>query len=748
MLVCLLLILGASPASGQPIELPDDIPLAELSGEPVARQPAATVVVDKLGDGDDGDTGPGQTTLREALALAQDGDAITFDPALAGQTIVLTDTLFVDKSITLDGGQAITLSGDSQNTPLYVDAFASLTVIITGVTVADGYTPFGGGGLAIGTGHVVTVSHSAFLDNAADAEGGAIRNFGTLYLAYTTLARNQAGGGSGGGALYNAGVVVARHTTFYSNTSQNYGGAIHNDGTLTLENSTLSANVAASGGGGILNNAACNVTLDHVTLAGNGATSGGALDNWGSLTMHNSLLADSTSGGDCVNEAGGVIDDNIHNLVEDGGCNSGTSVTGFVSQDPVLGPLQDNGGPATSLGHATWTHALLDGSPAREAGDTATCLPTDQRDVSRPQGTLCDTGAFEAAPTPPSTCAVYPSTDTPLALLDPGTVTSTLTVSDVFTITDVNITLNISHSYDSDVTIDLIRDGHVVGTLLFGLGGDGDNFSNTILDDEAATSIWDGVAPFTGRFQPMQALNVLDGGPSNGEWGLAVSDSMAPDSGTLLGWELELCPGPSVGDDAPTFTSTPITAATQDAPYTYTVTTADPNSHPLTLTAPFETRPGWLDFTDLGGGSGVLYGTPDKYAVGDFGVTLYVSNSLGLTTTQSFTVTVANVNDAPIFISTPPLNQVSHLTYTYSISTTDVDGDPLTLSAPTLPGWANFAAVGNGDGVISGTPTFADIGQSLIGLRLADSWGAGAWQTFTLMVENDPPTVNAGGQRG
>ena len=56
--------------------------------------------------------------------------------------------------------------------------------------------------------------------------------------------------------------------------------------------------------------------------------------------------------------------------------------------DALIGPLAANGGP-------TPTHALLDGSPALDAADIAACPRTDQRGVRRPQGSGCDSGAFE-----------------------------------------------------------------------------------------------------------------------------------------------------------------------------------------------------------------------------------------------------------------------------------------------------------------------------------------------------------------
>jgi hypothetical protein len=66
-----------------------------------------------------------------------------------------------------------------------------------------------------------------------------------------------------------------------------------------------------------------------------------------------------------------------------------------ISADPLLGPLQDNGGP-------TFTHALLEGSPAIDAGNNAAGLDFDQRGDGYPRvsGTGADIGAFEVQTTP------------------------------------------------------------------------------------------------------------------------------------------------------------------------------------------------------------------------------------------------------------------------------------------------------------------------------------------------------------
>src|SRR5690606_6795296 len=143
-----------------------------------------------------------------------------------------------------------------------------------------------------------------------------------------------------------------------------------------------------------------NVTLIHVTFSGNSAgTNGGGLRaNNSTITLKNTIIADSVSGGDCTLSASGVIGaGSIHNLIEDTGssaCNLTHGVDGnIIGLDPKLGPLADNGG-------FTQTHALLVGSPAINAGDAAICAAApvnheSQNGVTRPQGPQCDIGAYE-----------------------------------------------------------------------------------------------------------------------------------------------------------------------------------------------------------------------------------------------------------------------------------------------------------------------------------------------------------------
>jgi len=171
--------------------------------------------------------------------------------------------------------------------------------------------------------------------------------------------------------LYNEGTALVGRTLFYNNLQYSTdltvgGGAVYNSGQLTLANSTLTGNKAWSrGGGGIWNTATGVAALANVTIAQNWAnTRAGGIVNDGSLSMANTILDGNTSttgNWDCE----GTVTATGPNLVS---TLMSCSVTGPAPTvgPALLGPLAQNGG-------ITSTHALLNGSPALNAGDAAVC---------------------------------------------------------------------------------------------------------------------------------------------------------------------------------------------------------------------------------------------------------------------------------------------------------------------------------------------------------------------------------------
>ena len=142
----------------------------------------------------------------------------------------------------------------------------------------------------------------------------------------------------------------------------------------------------------------------------------------------------------------------------------------------------------------------------------------------------------------------------------------------------------------------------------------------------------------------------------------------------------------------PVFTSTPVTTATEDAPYTYTVTATDNDGQQPPLTISFDTSPGsppvpgWLSLSPTTNNQATLSGTPQQPQVGPHQVSLRVSDG-ALSATQPFTITVANVNDAPVITTTSLPNATQGIAYSSTVTASD-DDDPLpalSFSATGLP---------------------------------------------------------------
>ncbi|MEM9663426.1 MAG: Ig-like domain-containing protein [Bacteroidota bacterium] len=188
----------------------------------------------------------------------------------------------------------------------------------------------------------------------------------------------------------------------------------------------------------------------------------------------------------------------------------------------------------------------------------------------------------------------------------------------------------------------------------------------------------------------------------------------------------------AAGNTAPQFTSTPITTAQRGVDYRYEVTAEDADGDPITLTAP--TLPPGLSFADNGDGSGLVSGAPTREGL--FEVILRASDGEG-STDQAFnlTITSAPANTAPRFTSVPITTAQRGADYRYEVTTEDAEGDPITLTAPTLPPGLSFADNGNGSGLVSGAPTREGLFEVV--LRASDGEGS-TDQGFNLTITGAP----------
>jgi len=271
-----------------------------------------------------------------------------------------------------------------------------------GAGLSLAYAGFGLGGAVYNAG-ALQASDSAFSSNGSTAgdislsppvgRGGGIYSTNQLVVSGCTFAGNAAIGGD----------PSSYHSGMYKGGTGD-GGAVWSSGALAVTNSTFATNRAAGGFNGIFGGVGARggglcvsdgtAILVNVTIAGNradgwknslnsGPAYGGGLGSSNAtVTVANSIFANSSNGG----EVSGAITDGGFNICSDATANF-SAVGSRNSTDPLLGPLENNGGPtatmvlqAASLGR----DAILSGLP-----------PVDQRGVARPQGPAGDMGAVE-----------------------------------------------------------------------------------------------------------------------------------------------------------------------------------------------------------------------------------------------------------------------------------------------------------------------------------------------------------------
>jgi len=125
---------------------------------------------------------------------------------------------------------------------------------------------------------------------------------------------------------------------------------------------------------------------------------------------------------------------------------------------------------------------------------------------------------------------------------------SIIAVTNNITITDINVTLNITYGYVEDLRVVLTSPAGTTVELLKNLSGNsGANFTSTVLDDAGATAITTATpanAPFTATYSPENSLSVLNGENSVGNWTLSVYDNWTDDSGSITSWSVEICGSP------------------------------------------------------------------------------------------------------------------------------------------------------------------------------------------------------------
>lgn len=378
----------------------------------------------------------GKISLREAIEATNNtpgADEIKFDDSLLGGVIVLAGeqlTIADDLKLSGPGADKLAIDGDERSRVVLIDdgfEGSLIEVEISGLAlqkgrsvatsgasqnaegggllnrerlvfergvVASNFAERGGGGIDAAIGSQTAIVESRIFGNVGQ-HGGGVLNAGEMRVAASEISGNSST--AGGGGIANIDDLVIADSTISGNSGE-YGGGIYNIfSDLVITNSTISGNSATIEGGGIYNFGTAKLT--NATLSGNAAPLGGGFRNayffgfTGNAEFRNTIVANSTSGNDVSALSFTLATEGV-NLISDGSYRAGPNV---IHGEARLGPLADNGGP-------TRTHALLPGSPAIDAGDSAlardaegVALVHDQRGAGYPRiiGGSVDLGAVE-----------------------------------------------------------------------------------------------------------------------------------------------------------------------------------------------------------------------------------------------------------------------------------------------------------------------------------------------------------------
>ena len=390
-----------------------------------------TWYVDGVNGNDTNDCMSQQTacrTIGHAIALTQPGTAVIMvAPA------IYVENLTIHRSLKIIGSDAATTIVDgNQAGSVFTISNANSHVYLSNLTIRNGSAQSGGG---INNSGTLAIDKSTITGNSVAGiwGGGGINSSGNLTINNSTISNNS--GNYGGGILVQSGTatinksIITNNIVINNSLGSGYGGGILNYCpfgalcSLTINDSTI-ANNNSFEGGGIFNDYYASLIINNSTISNNGASGGaGGLVFWGRgivnnstisgnsglygggmsspfrkhITLQNTIVANSPSGGNCYMQDGSTITSKGYNLSSDNTCNF-NGPGDRNNTDPMLGPLGFHGGP-------TQTVPLASGSPAIDAGNPNGCtnsngnlLTTDQRGWRRPDKNHtggCDIGAYE-----------------------------------------------------------------------------------------------------------------------------------------------------------------------------------------------------------------------------------------------------------------------------------------------------------------------------------------------------------------
>ena len=640
--------------------------------------------------------------------------------------------------LTLQNGSIVTgnSAGAGSGGGIYSTSALTNGLSIANSSVTNNTAGIGGGIYLIGTG-TVSITNSVISSNTATtgSSGGIYDGLsGGLTIDSSTISGNTAQGTAAGayaGGIYvmDAGINLILNSTISGNSANGTlggGGVYHNQtvasgGSLTIKNSTISGNTAlgtGAKGGGIFQNQGT-MYVDFSTIYGNSAAaSGGNISasalSTSNISLYNTIVANPVAGGNINNVA--QVTSVGYNLFSDSPSAAIAVSPGvLINTNPLLGTLQNNGGPTQTL-------AIDTSSPAYNVGDpNVTGAPTfDQRGAgyTRIRGFNIDIGAYEVQVLDAYNDTYAALEDVTLVRAAPGVLGNDDTSQGPISVYSVNgETSNVGQQITllSGASLQMYADGRFV----YGSATD-----------------WNGSDSFT--------YVMTNGTKVSNSATVAVtvsSDGITANPDTFIANEDTLLSGGNVVTND-TATSPPITLISDYAPGA---------SHG-TVT--------WI------GTAGAFTYLPDANYNGSDTFYYLIADALGRFEIGAVTITVTPVNDPPTFMAP---NQ----TVNEDAGPQTVVGwaNPMTTGPANESGqslvWftivsnnntALFAGAGGApsfdiNGTLRYTPATNANGVATIGIKLTDNGGianggvdTSAVQYFTITVNavNDPPSFTKG----
>jgi hypothetical protein len=354
---------------------------ASLLVAPPAQAGALQVIVTTTDDTLAANATGAPVSLREAIDEANDSP-VPMTVQLAADAIYLLKICSLGEDDDTNG------AGD-------LDIFSDFNVVINGNGARIRQTCGGRVLHQQDSSTTLTVNDLTITGGDADDPGGGIYSSGYLFLNRSEVRGNQTTS-NGGGVLADGGGDINR-STISGNTAVFRGGGLYSNGSVVVQHSTITQNFAQQSGGGI--RAGGPLLTEASTIVANRSLSGANLHALSSATLSFTVLALGSRGEDCV---GGSIGSGGYLVGQDGTCGA-VNVTDVPDVHPMLGALTNTGGN-------TATRAPVYPSLVMDIHNPPCFGAQDQRGVTKPQGSRCDTGAVET--TYPLTCT-QPFPDVP-----------------------------------------------------------------------------------------------------------------------------------------------------------------------------------------------------------------------------------------------------------------------------------------------------------------------------------------------